>query len=73
MSLLLTQLTRDVQPMLVQCWASVGNTRRSPNVGTMLVQRRRRWANIVPTLAERLVFAGNPLRPDAPGELLEYT
>ena len=24
----------------------------------MLGQRRRRWANIVPTLAERLVFAG---------------
>ena len=25
----------------------------------MLGQRRRRWANIVPALAERLVFAGN--------------
>ena len=24
----------------------------------MLGQRRRRWANIVPTLIERLVFAG---------------
>ena len=34
------------------------NTRRSPNVGTMLGQRRRRLANIVPTLSERLVFAG---------------
>ena len=34
------------------------NTRRSANVGTMLAQRRRRWANIVPTSAERLVFVG---------------
>ena len=33
------------------------NTRRSPNVGTMLDQRRRRWSNIVPTLGERLLFA----------------
>ena len=31
---------------------------RSANVGTVLSQRRRQWANIVPTLAERLVFAG---------------
>ena len=38
------------------------NTRRSANVGTMLGQRRRRWSNIVPTLAERLVFAGLLLR-----------
>ena len=34
------------------------NTRRSSNVGTMLGQRRSRWANIAPTLSERLVFAG---------------
>ena len=34
------------------------NTRRSASVGTMLGQRRRRWANIVPTLSERLVFSG---------------
>ena len=33
------------------------NTSRSPNVGTMLGQRRRRWLNIVPTLGGRLVFA----------------
>ena len=33
-------------------------TRRSPNVCSMLGQRRRRWANTEPTLAERLVFAG---------------
>ena len=31
---------------------------RSPNVGSMLGQRRRRWANIEPTLSEHLVFAG---------------
>ena len=34
------------------------NTKRSANVGTMLGQRRRRWDNFVPTLAERFVFAG---------------
>ena len=32
--------------------------RRSPNVGSMLAQRRRRLANIAPILGERLVFAG---------------
>ena len=34
------------------------NTRRSPNVGSMLAYRLRRWANIEPTLCARLVFAG---------------
>ena len=34
------------------------NTRRWTNVGLMLGQRRRRWANINPTLVQRLVFAG---------------
>ena len=33
------------------------NTKRWPNVGLMLVQRLRRWANINPTLGERLVSA----------------
>ena len=33
-------------------------TIRLPNVGLMLGQRRRRWANIIPTLRERIVFAG---------------
>ena len=37
---------------------SPANARRLPNVGSVLVQRRRRWANIEPTLGERLVFAG---------------
>ena len=35
------------------------NTRRSPNVVTMLGQRRRRWPNIVPTLGERLLGMKN--------------
>ena len=35
------------------------NTRRSPNAGSMLGQRRRRWANIEPALGECLVIAGN--------------
>ena len=30
---------------------------RWSNVGSMLGRRRRRWANIEPTLGERLVFA----------------
>ena len=37
------------------------NTRRSPDAGTMLGQRRRRWPNIVPILGERFVFAGQSL------------
>ena len=39
-------------------WSHPTNTRRSADVGTMLAHRLRRWANIVPTLAERLVFTG---------------
>ena len=35
------------------------NTRRSPNVGTMLGHCLQCWANTVRTLAERLVFAEN--------------
>ena len=34
------------------------NTRRSPKVGSMLAQRRRRWDNNEPTLGERFVFSG---------------
>ena len=34
------------------------DTSRSPNVGLMLAQRLRRWANINPTLGQRLVFSG---------------
>ena len=42
-------------------WSGDGdpaNTRRSSKVCTMLDQRRRRWANIVQTLGNRIVFAG---------------
>ena len=34
-------------------------TRHSPNAGLMLVQRRRRWASIEPTLGVCRVFSGN--------------
>ena len=56
------------------------NTKRLSNVSTMLGQRRRQWASIVPILAERFVFAGKALaavkltfhelicRPGAPAE-----
>ena len=33
------------------------NTTHSPNAGTMLCQRCRRWPNNVPALGERLLFA----------------
>ena len=36
------------------------NTRRWPNVGSMLTHRLRRRANIEPTFGKRLVFAGKP-------------
>ena len=35
-----------------------GNTRRWPNIVLLLDQRWRRWANIKPTLGQRLVFPG---------------
>ena len=38
------------------------NTRRSPDVGTTLGQRRRRWPNVVPTLGKCFVFAGTVLK-----------
>ena len=34
------------------------NMRHWPNVGLLLGQRRRRWANSNPTLGQRLMFAG---------------
>ena len=36
--------------------ASSENTRRLPNAGLKLGQRRRRWPNFKPALGERLVF-----------------
>ena len=46
----------------VYLWnASIGgvptNTKRRPNAGLRLAQRRRRWANFRPTLGQRPVFA----------------
>ena len=40
------------------------STTRWPNVGLMLAQRRRRWANINPALGVNLVFAYRPVHPD---------
>ena len=39
--------------------AAPANTIRWPNVGSKLGRRRRRWANIEPTLGQRIVFAGH--------------
>ena len=41
-------------PALPHC--TPANTRHSPNAGTMLGQRRRRWPDIVPILRECFVF-----------------
>ena len=49
MVICISYLTRNAQAKSVQCWASVG---------TMLGQRRKRWANIVPALAESLCLLG---------------
>ena len=35
---------------LIKHWNNEANTRHSANAGTMLGQRRRRWADIVPTI-----------------------
>ena len=51
----------DVRAVSIICGQTRGlsaNTRRLTDVGTMLVQRRRRWTNIEPALVQRLVFAG---------------
>ena len=39
-------------------WRIPANMRRPHEVGSMLVQRRRRWTSIEPALGEYLVFAG---------------
>ena len=44
--------------VLVKVGLYPANTSRWPNVGLMLGQRRRRWANIKPTLGQHLVFEG---------------
>ena len=66
--------TKDIHPILGQCWASVvdggltlihhwmnvfpANTRHWTNVGSMLVHRLRRYSNITPKLVQCLLFAG---------------
>ena len=40
---------------------AVWQPEHSPNTGTMLAHRLRRWPNIVPALAERLVLAAGSL------------
>ena len=61
--------TEHVNTLLAECWSNIAHVRSasrcdsvlerlSANVGTMLAQRLRRWPNIVPTVAERFVFAG---------------
>ena len=57
---------RDVDPILVQWWATVGpplcliiisaSTRHQANVAVPLAQRRRRWANTTATLTQRFVI-----------------
>ena len=57
-----SQQTRDVD----QCWSifdplsatlAQHQTRHgNPNTGLKLAQRRKRWANIIPALGQRLVF-----------------
>ena len=39
------------------------NTRHSPNEGTVVAHRLRRWPSIVPTLGECLVLAGQAGSP----------
>ena len=50
-------VSRALYSLLTQALISP-DTRRWPNAGLMLGQRRRRWANINTVLAQRLVFAG---------------
>ena len=48
------------------------NTTPSTNVGLMLAQRRRRWANIKPTLDQRLVFAGTVNAASTPQSVVQH-
>ena len=49
-----------------------GNTRRQPNDGFMLAQRRRRWASIKQALSQSIATCHGSLRPvhaaDAPAQ-----
>ena len=64
-SFLPNQVSRH-QIFFVKCWLYPENTIHSANVGLMLGQRRRRWANIKPTLAQWIVFAGDMTHCDGP-------
>ena len=61
----LSQQTRDIDHVLVQCWASVADD--GPTLNQQMVNvpcllgRRRRWGNIRTSLVERLVSAGKTL------------
>ena len=46
-----TRVGGNVRPWLP------ANTTHSPNAGTMLCHRRRRWPNNVPAMGDRLLFA----------------
>ena len=58
---------RDVRPYLEGLYlgqrphtgVNPANTSHCNNVGRMLGQRRRRWANIQPTSLQHLLFVGN--------------
>ena len=67
---------RDVGPMLTKrldnrlqpiyrTWPNPANTIHRTHAGSMLGQRRRRLANIYPTLVQCLVFAGLHYAPGA--------
>ena len=48
----------DMEISLNVFYTTPVNTLGLPNAGSMLARRRRRWANIEPTLGQRNVFAG---------------
>ena len=45
-------------PLIQECDYIPANTKTRPNVVSMLVQRRWRWANIETALGQILAFAG---------------
>ena len=51
-------ITYDNSPCPVKYHNISANMRRWPDVGLLLGQRRRRWANSKPTLGQRLTLAG---------------
>ena len=65
--ILITSFSTNIGLASYVCWvgrqiglilAVSANTRRCANAGLMLDQRRRRWANIKPALAQSLVSTG---------------